>query len=462
MYSNDIAIRVTNLSKRYEIYDAPRDRLKQFVLPRLRRIVGGEGKHYFREFWALRDVSFEIKKGETVGIIGRNGSGKSTLLQMICGTLSPSSGSVETSGRIAALLELGSGFNPEFTGRENVFMNATVLGLSREQIEARFDSIANFAEIGQFIDQPVKNYSSGMYVRLAFSVIAHVDADILVIDEALSVGDIFFQQKCMRFIRKFQEEGGTILFVSHDTATVLNICQRAVMLSPNGQKSAVTGSAESVCKLYLSDHYSAAKANQEFEKKSSRVAEPFLVAPEKPVATFTAKHQEKNIFIASSFRNDADSFGEGGVTIVDAGFFGATDERLVNIVGGDATRFVVRIKVNQRICYPAVGLMIKDRLGQFLYTEGTDAVFRQHHLVLEAGALIEAAFHFRMPILIRGKYTINVAVAEGIGDDHVQHHWIHDAVSLESISGPVVHGIGGLSEMEMIIQFVESSREIIA
>ena len=181
--SSDVAIKVDNLSKCYQIYEKPRDRLLQMLMRGHRQ--------YYREFWALKDVSFEIKKGETVGIIGRNGSGKSTLLQMICGTLNPTSGVIQTHGRIAALLELGSGFNPEFTGRENVYMNASVLGLSHEEIDARFNEIASFADIGDFIEQPVKTYSSGMMVRLAFAVIAHVDADILVIDEALPWAMLF-------------------------------------------------------------------------------------------------------------------------------------------------------------------------------------------------------------------------------------------------------------------------------
>ena len=194
--SSEIAIKVENLSKCYHIYDQPRDRLKQMILPRMQRAIGMQPRQYFREFWALKDVSFEVKKGETVGIIGRNGSGKSTLLQMVCGTLNPTSGSIQTSGRIAALLELGSGFNPEFTGRENVYLNGAVLGLSRDEIDVRFDEIAAFAEIGEFIDQPVKTYSSGMMVRLAFAVAINVDPQILVVDEALSVGDELFQRKC--------------------------------------------------------------------------------------------------------------------------------------------------------------------------------------------------------------------------------------------------------------------------
>ncbi|MDZ4098100.1 MAG: ABC transporter ATP-binding protein, partial [Methylophilaceae bacterium] len=192
----NIAIKVENLSKCYQIYDNPRDRLKQFVAPRLQRLTWQTPKQYFREFWALKDVSFEVKKGETVGIIGRNGSGKSTLLQMICGTLNPTSGSIQTSGRSAALLELGSGFNPEFTGRENVYMNAAVLGLTQDEIDKRYDDIVAFADIGEFINQPVKTYSSGMVVRLAFAVQSQIDPDILIVDEALSVGDAKFQAKC--------------------------------------------------------------------------------------------------------------------------------------------------------------------------------------------------------------------------------------------------------------------------
>lgn len=228
--TDNIAIRVTNLSKRYEIYDTPRDRLKQFVTPRLQRLAGRPPKQYFREFWAVKDVSFEIKKGETVGIIGRNGSGKSTLLQIICGTLTPTAGSVETSGRIAALLELGSGFNPEFSGRENVFLNGAIHGLSRENIEEKFDRVAAFADIGEFIDQPVKTYSSGMYARLAFAASMFVDPDILIVDEILAVGDAPFQAKCMRAFHKLRDDGCSIIIVSHDSYMIKNFCQRALYL----------------------------------------------------------------------------------------------------------------------------------------------------------------------------------------------------------------------------------------
>ncbi|HUP97126.1 MAG TPA: ABC transporter ATP-binding protein, partial [Usitatibacter sp.] len=226
----EVAIRVAGVSKRYEIYGRPSDRLKQSIYPGLRSIAGLQPATYFKEFWALRDVSFDVMRGETVGIVGRNGSGKSTLLQIVVGTLAPTAGEVSTHGRIAALLELGSGFNPEFTGRANVFLNAAILGISQEEAASRFDAIAAFADIGQFIDQPVKTYSSGMVVRLAFAVAINVDPQILVVDEALSVGDELFQRKCFARIEAIKRAGATILFVSHAAGAVVELCDRAVLL----------------------------------------------------------------------------------------------------------------------------------------------------------------------------------------------------------------------------------------
>lgn len=230
-------LRVSELGKRYHIYAKPHDRLLQ-TLWRGRR-------QFFRDFVALDGVSFELARGETLGIIGRNGAGKSTLLQLICGTLTPTSGRVETQGRIAALLELGTGFNPEFSGRDNVAINAAILGLRPHEIQARFDDILAFADIGEFIDQPVKTYSSGMYVRLAFAVAIHVNPDILVVDEALAVGDAFFQAKCMTRMKRMLDDGVTLLFTSHDVAAVKAICQRTLWLERGrpralGETAAVT------------------------------------------------------------------------------------------------------------------------------------------------------------------------------------------------------------------------------
>jgi lipopolysaccharide transport system ATP-binding protein len=238
----DIAIRVSGVGKMYRIYDRPQDRLKQMLFWRF-------GRSYGREFWALRDVSFEVRKGETVGIIGRNGSGKSTLLQIIAGTLAPSEGEVRVNGRVAALLELGSGFNPEFTGRENVFLNGAILGISHEEMEQRFDDIAAFADIGEFIDQPVKLYSSGMYARLAFSVAISVDPDILIVDEILSVGDTLFQQKCVSRLRDMRARGLTLLFVSHSIDAIKSVCSRGMLLSEGC--CIYQGTAEQATDIYL-------------------------------------------------------------------------------------------------------------------------------------------------------------------------------------------------------------------
>jgi lipopolysaccharide transport system ATP-binding protein len=229
MSSDEFAIRVRDVSKHYLLFRRPEDRLKQSIVPRLARLVGRTGRTYYQDFAALKAVTLEVKRGETVGIIGRNGSGKSTLLQIICGTLRPSAGTVEVAGRVAALLELGAGFNPEFTGRENVYMNAAILGMAKSETDARFDAIARFADIGDFIEQPVKTYSSGMYVRLAFAVAVCVEPDVLVVDEALAVGDEAFQRKCFARIEEIQNGGGTILLVTHGAQTIVQLCSRAFL-----------------------------------------------------------------------------------------------------------------------------------------------------------------------------------------------------------------------------------------
>jgi lipopolysaccharide transport system ATP-binding protein len=242
MSSEEVVIDVRNLSKRYEIYNKPQDRLKQLILSHLHQAVNrscvtlGITKHhpppvFFHEFWALQDLSFQVHRGETLGIIGRNGSGKSTLLQILAGTLTQTSGEVNVNGRIAALLELGSGFNPDFTGRDNVYLNGRILGLSQKEIEARYDQIVEFADIGEFIDLPVKTYSSGMFVRLAFAVQAHIDASIVIIDEALAVGDVFFTQKCFIHLRELVDSGAAVILVTHDMATVTQFCSEVLVLN---------------------------------------------------------------------------------------------------------------------------------------------------------------------------------------------------------------------------------------
>lgn len=252
--SSDAAIVVEEVGKCYCFYRQPHDRLKQMIVPRLWRAVGRRTPVYYEEFWALRDVSFEVQRGETVGIIGRNGSGKSTLLQLICGTCTPTVGRISAGGRIAALLELGAGFNPEFTGRENAVMNARILGLSTRTIEEKLPLIEEFAEVGEFFDRPVKTYSSGMYVRVAFAVQACVEPEILVVDEALAVGDARFQAKCMERINRLRASGVSILFVSHDVASIRSLCDRAIWLDHG--KVRMIGAVTPVTAAYMEHLFS--------------------------------------------------------------------------------------------------------------------------------------------------------------------------------------------------------------
>jgi lipopolysaccharide transport system ATP-binding protein len=443
MSSNEIAIQITGLSKRYEIYDRASDRLKQFILPKLAKLLRKNSKNYFRDFWALKDLSFELQKGETVGIIGRNGSGKSTLLQIICGTVSPTYGEVIVNGRVAALLELGSGFNQEFTGRENVYLNAAVLGLTEEQIRSRFSAIEDFADIGEFIDQPVKTYSSGMLLRLAFAVIAHVDADILVIDEALAVGDAFFTQKCMRFLRNFMKSG-TILFVSHDTAAIVNLCNKAILLDLG--KIKVIGHPKKVSSIYLEELYkSRQETNKVWEKTGvDKVSDP----------SFDYYDMRKDLINSSNLRNDIcvfnfnnkkNGFGIGGANITTVKLLlESSGAPLDWVVGGEDVILLIECRVNENLNSPIVGFEFKDRLGQILFCDNTYLSHKDLQLRCFSGSRIICRFEFRLPLLPAGAYSVDVAIASGLQEDHIQHHWVHDALVLESTRCSVINGLVGL------------------
>ena len=455
--ADEIAISVKNLTKTYRIFGHPGDRIKQaLTFGRVR---------FHREFSALQDVSFEIKKGEAVGIIGRNGSGKSTLLQLICGILKPSSGEVQVNGRISALLELGSGFNAEFTGRENVYFQGAVMGISREEMERRFDEIAAFADIGEFIDQPVRTYSSGMFVRLAFAVIAHVDADILVIDEALAVGDVFFQQKCMRYLRAFQNKGGTTLFVSHDTSAVVGLCEKAILLSRNSDARLLVGGAKEICQIYVKQLYSERTQVGAIDCQQINPAETtnLAIAQKKNDSTgsfLAGGVQPENILSVTCFRHDAESFGLGGAKIIDAWFEGKTESRVSAVNGGDSVKFCIKVKSLKNIQWPAIGLMIKNCFGQYIFAEGTDLAFRQHMPTMANGDIWLVQFSFLMPILIQGEYSINVAISEGLGDDHIQHHWIEDVMTLHSMKSRLVHGVCGLQNLSIGIEIYPVNRAL--
>ena len=448
MSSNNIAISVSNLSKSYQIYNTPRDRLKQFVMPRLRRLTGKAHKQYFHEFWALKDVTFEIKKGETVGIIGRNGSGKSTLLQIICGTLNPTSGSIQTNGRIAALLELGSGFNPEFTGRENVYMNASVLGLTNQEIDERFDKIVAFADIGDFVEQPVKTYSSGMMVRLAFAVIAHVDADILVIDEALAVGDVVFTQKCMRFLRKFMDQG-TVLFVSHDSASIINLCQHALWL--NKGKIEHIGIAKDVVQSYT--QFTLQEIYGEKIRLTPVTLDESVDNKVEGEQLISEDIDKKNSVSYFTQLDESSGWKTGKANIISVRLldnFGCDSPLLT---GGEIVSLEIIAIAHESIYSPILGWFVKDRLGQSLFGEHT-YTYINPPIIINAGEKIRAIFKFKLPLLPNGDYAVTVSIAEGDPHEHIQHHWLNDALILKINSDRMRYGLVGIAFNEVSLTVV--------
>jgi lipopolysaccharide transport system ATP-binding protein len=388
------------------------------------------------------DVSFEVRKGETLGIIGSNGSGKSTLLQLICGTLNPTIGSIQTHGRIAALLELGSGFNPEFTGRENVYMNASILGLSAAQIDDRFDDMVSFADIGDFIDQPVKTYSSGMLVRLAFSVIAHVDADILVVDEALSVGDAVFNQKCMRFIRSFQQNG-TLLFVSHDIAAVQSLCKAGIWLK-NGRIEQY-GTAKSVTEAYFqytnqliygSEATLTSLTAAEGDESIAPIAAPDTVAPQEIDYGVVAAVKD-NLSTARGWKTGKAELLSVSLSKLSPGPDGVFE-------GGDRVRMTLRAKAHESLKNPVLGFLVRDRLGQNLFGENTLTFTKRVPTTIGAGMTFEGIFEFRLPMLPNGQYAVMASVADGDLFDNIQHHWLHDALIINVSSSKVSYGLMGI------------------
>jgi len=398
--SSEIAICVENLSKCYQIYDHPRDRLKQFVLPRLRRFVGLPPKQYYREFWALRDVSFEVKKGETIGIVGRNGGGKSTLLQIICGTLSPTFGNVTTHGRILALLELGSGFNQEFTGIENVKLYASILGMSPQEVYERMPAILSFADIGNFAYQPIKTYSSGMVVRLAFSAIIHMDPDILVVDEALAVGDTVFQQKCLNRIRQMQASGVSILLVTHSTNTVIEYCDRALFLK-NGNLI-VDGPCREVVKFYVDD-----LVDQEGGKTTLPVSPQIVAANEgvtliSSVTTSVEKQQAKL-----------------PLEILDVRFTNVHGQPVISANYGNVLEVSVKVTVHQMVEVPCTGIQIISVDGIVLWS-ATSQSLGVAIKCLQPGIHV---FSWRLNLLLGGgRYIFAIGVGEIISGEYRRYH----------------------------------------
>jgi lipopolysaccharide transport system ATP-binding protein len=437
----DPALRVRHLSKSYRLYASPRDRILESLWRGRRRL------HH--EVRALDDVSLDVDRGETVGVIGRNGAGKSTFLQLVTGTVQPTSGSVEVHGRVAALLELGAGFNPDFTGRENIRLNAALLGLTPREIAERYQSILDFAELGEHIERPVRTYSSGMYMRLAFAVAAHVDADLLIIDEALSVGDAFFAQKCMRFLRRFRETG-SILFVSHDTAAVLGFCDRVIWLD-RGRVRAI-GPAKPIVEDYLADASSSdgggARPGRFAPADESGVP---ATAVDARLAWINASPYRNDLEIFA-FRPDGAAFGKGGAEIVGVRLETEDGRPFAWCVGGEMATLAIDVRARGAIARPIVGFLVKDRLGQHLFGDNTYLRHSGDAVPAAPGETIRARFRFRMPILAAGSYTIAVAVADGDVDDHVQHHWIHDALAFTSHASSAATGLVGVPMHEVTLE----------
>jgi lipopolysaccharide transport system ATP-binding protein len=400
-------IEFANVSKSYPIYDTPSQRLKELLTFNQRR--------FHKNFWALRDVSFTVPRGTTFCIVGENGAGKSTLLQIVAGILQPSSGHVKVCGRVSALLELGAGFNPEFTGRDNVYLNAAILGFTSAEVDAIYDKIADFAEIGDFIDQPVKTYSSGMIVRLAFAIAIHVEPEILIVDEALAVGDIYFRQRCLRKVHELRQRGVTILFVSHSTGDVKTLGDQTLWLETGRVRE--VGETDSVVSHYLSAMV---------EKDSAYIDSHVAARPVKETV-----HAPE---VITTIPNIDYRYGDGraellGIAVMDE------HARRIGLLE-PATRIVVRISVRakQRLAQPNVGFMLRNHLGiDFAGTNTTREGFELPPM--DPGEVHTVDFHVDLPELYPGSFSFSPAIADGSLLSYSMCDWIDNAISLQMAPG---------------------------
>lgn len=448
MSSDQSVISVRDVSKCFYSYDKPHDRLKQAIVPRFQRWAGDPITTYGKEYWALRDISFDVKQGETVGIVGRNGSGKSTLLQIICGTLTPTLGEIETHGRIAALLELGSGFNPEFTGRENVYLNGAVLGLTHEEINERFDAIASFADIGEFLDHPVKTYSSGMAVRLAFAVQAQVDPEILVVDEALSVGDARFQAKCFERLRQLKENGTSILLVTHSSEQVVTHCNRAILLEKSHVE--MIGESRPVVNRYTDLLFGRDKADKNTNNAQSN-----------EVITPTAnKISEESISLLfdcdaystrSGYNQHEYRWGDGAASLTDFNLSAAGRAYPNSVQPGEDITLTLAFVFNRHIINPILGFTIKTKEGVTVY--GTNSYLLDcdgAREMGENGCEITARLHFKNR-LATGDYFISIGLASREGEEIIPHDRRYDSIHFIVEPTPKLLGLVDLDlTMEII------------
>lgn len=481
MPNESIAVRISGVSKIYRLWGSPRDRLmrplKRMFSSMLPSWVGGaeEEPQGYHEFHALRDISFDIRKGESWGFIGVNGSGKSTLLKIISGNLRPSAGTVEVDGKVA-ILNYGSGFNGDFTGRENIYIKGTTLGLSRKQLDERVKSIEEFAEIGEFIDQPVKTYSSGMTARLGFAIMAHVDAEIMISDEALAVGDAFFVQKAMQHIRSFLKRG-TFLFVSHSIGDVVGLCQKAVWLD-QGRICAI-GPAKEVAEAYLSSTTlnrsrkflegsgTAPLQEQPPEKIPASAKEIELSQPELSALVHSRpprviKDPRLEYLNRSPWRNDiqmpefifdtANGFGVGGAKIENVAFEDDSGAVLSWVIGAEMVHLKIEVLAERELQSPIVGFQVKDRLGQTLFADNTFLITLEKPFIVKAGQRYHADFYFQMPLLPRGEYVIRIATVIGTEDANAMLHCIDNALKFQSVTSGSRHGLIGVPMQHIKIQ----------
>lgn len=421
--SSEVTVSVQGVSKCYQIYKRPTDRLKQFFMPYARGRLGLESRDYYRSFWALDGVSLEVAKGETVGIVGRNGSGKSTLLQIICGTLMPTSGSVETAGRIAALLELGSGFNPEFTGRENVYMNAAVLGLTQAEVSRRFDSIVDFADIGDFLDQPVKTYSSGMMVRLAFAVQAQVEPDILIIDEALAVGDARFQAKCFERLRQLKESGTSILLVTHSVDQIVTHTSRALLLDAG--KMVEIGQPRQVVNRYLDMLFGVGREEKE---PGSAQASPDAEA-EAVAGSARQLNRQQDVFSTRQAYNPYEfRWGDGAARILDFSLEadGRADSSIFQV--GQQIRLGYTVKFEALVAQPIYGVTIKTKEGLRVCALNSEMLPQGGLTGAGQVGMISTVYSTFVCRLAPGDYFLSVGVASRMDNTVVPHDRRFDSI----------------------------------
>ena len=423
MCSDKTIIQVANVSKCFEVYEHPQDRLRQFIMPQIRTRLGLDEASYHREFWALRHVSFEIGKGQTVGIIGQNGSGKSTLLQIITGTMTPTSGSVLTEGRVAALLELGSGFNPEFTGRENVYMNASLLGLNRKQTDEKFDYIASFADIGDHLDQPVKTYSSGMMLRLAFAVQIAVETEILIIDEALAVGDARFQLKCFRRLEELKANGTTILFVSHAIELVRSFCDFGLVLDKG--EPVFWGGAKEATVTYFQILFPENKS-PDIEIDDAPSSLQYVSKNLSPLNP----NEKSNYSRVIEPPYSGDCFGSGGAQLDRLKIFGLTQPNLII----NEEQLTVRCEFSWDLEFVkslilkdnyesniGISIAIADIKGNYIFgCNGFDNDFLVNAVQIGHDCV---DFTFKWPCLAEGSYFMTVAIPLGTQKHHIQLKW---------------------------------------